>query len=95
MVTVARPYRRLQNVNPPGNELPDRLLTAKQAAEYLGYSEGTIRNKASAGEIPTVKLGTALRFRLSDLQAWVDEQDAAAKAAKADETAGPPKADAA
>lgn len=62
---------------------PDRLLTAKQAAELLGFAEGTVRNKASAGELPTVKLGRALRFRLSDLEAWIAEQDAAAKASVA------------
>lgn len=62
-----------------GNHLPDRLLTAAEAARYLGYSEGTVRNKASAGDLPYVKLGTALRFRLSELEAWVAEQDAAAK----------------
>lgn len=66
------------------NDLPDRLLTAQQAGDYLGYSEGTIRNKASAGEVPFVKLESgALRFRLSELDTWVREQDAKAKAAKA------------
>lgn len=61
----------------PGNE--DRLMTAREAARYLGYAEGTVRNKASSGELPSVKLGTALRFRLSDLDKWVREQDALAK----------------
>ena len=59
--------------------LPDRLLNASEAAEYLGYSEGTVRNKASEGVLPYVKLGTALRFRLSELDAWIAEVDAAAK----------------
>lgn len=67
----------------PSNPLDDRLLTAAEAARYLGYSEGTIRNKASAGEIPFVKLGFALRFRLSELERWIAEQDARAKAARA------------
>lgn len=63
--------------------MEDRLLTAAEAAQYLGYSEGTIRNKVSAGELPHVKLGTALRFRRSELDTWIAEQDAKAKAAKA------------
>lgn len=67
--------------------MDDRLLTAKEAAQYLGYAEGTVRNKAAAGELPTVKLGTALRFRRSDLDGWIAEQDARAKAAKAEEVA--------
>lgn len=65
------------------SNLNDRLLTAAELARYIGMSQGTIRNKASAGEIPTVKLGFALRFRLSEIDAWIAEQDAAAKAAKA------------
>lgn len=58
-----------------GNE--DRLLKAAEAATYLGYAEGTVRNKAAAGEIPSVKLPSGgLRFRLSALDAWVEERDA-------------------
>ncbi|MEE8551501.1 MAG: helix-turn-helix domain-containing protein [Gemmatimonadota bacterium] len=62
-----------------GNDLDDRLLTASGAALYLGYAEGTIRNKAAAGEIPSVKLGTALRFRLSELDAWIAKQNEQAR----------------
>lgn len=58
-----------------GNE--DRLLTAEEAARYLGYAEGTVRNKAAAGEIPSVKLPSgALRFRRSALDAWMTERQA-------------------
>lgn len=54
------------------SNLPDRLITAEEAALYLGYSEGTVRNKASAGEIPFTKLPSgALRFRISALDAWI------------------------
>lgn len=50
----------------------DRLMTAKEAARYLGYAEGTVRNKASSGDLPIVKLATgALRFRKSELDAWL------------------------
>lgn len=50
----------------------DRLLTAEDAAVYLGYSEGHLRNMASEGTIPSTKLPTgALRFRLSELDAWI------------------------
>lgn len=75
------------------SNLDDRLLTAAELAQYLGLSEGTIRNKASAGEIPSVKLGFALRFRLSEIDAWIAEQDAAAKASKASEQAPPAPAE--
>lgn len=63
----------------PSNNFDDRLLTAGEAAAYLGYSEGTVRNKAQRGELPSVKLGRTLRFRRSELDRWIAEQDAAAK----------------
>lgn len=63
------------------NDAEDRLLNAKELARYLGYAEGTVRNKAAAGEIPSVKLGVSLRFRLSEIRKWVAEQDAAARGA--------------
>jgi excisionase family DNA binding protein len=54
----------------------DPLMTAKEAAEYLKLSEGTVRNMAAAGDIPRIKIGTALRFRLSDLNGWVESRKA-------------------
>lgn len=61
-----------------GNE--DRLLTAAEAGRYLGYAEGTVRNKAAAGEIPSVKLPTgALRFRRSSLEEWIQSQPSPAE----------------
>jgi excisionase family DNA binding protein len=62
------------------NVSEDRLLTAREAGRYLGFAEGTIRNKASRDELPHVKLGRTLRFRKSELDRWIIEQDAAAAA---------------
>lgn len=56
----------------------DRLLTAAEAAHYLGLAEGTVRNKANRREIPHVKIGRSLRFRRSELDSWVKEQQEAA-----------------
>lgn len=50
----------------------DPLLTPAEASDYLRVAEGTIRNMASAGEIPKVKVGKLLRFRRSDLNAWIE-----------------------
>jgi excisionase family DNA binding protein len=55
------------------NEIPDRYLKPREAAAYLGLAEGTVRNKASRGELPFSKVGHALRFRVSELDAWVRE----------------------
>lgn len=69
------------------NGIDDRLLTPDETATYLGYKVGTVYNKANRGEIPCVKLGHTLRFRLSEIDAWIAGQDAAAKAAKGDASA--------
>lgn len=52
----------------------DPLLTAEEAADYLKLSEGTVRNMASEGTLPRTKLGRSLRFRLSDLNRYIEER---------------------
>jgi excisionase family DNA binding protein len=64
-----------------GNTPDDRLLTARAAAAYLGYAVATVYQKKSRGELPFVKLGYSVRFRQSDLDRWITEQDAAGRAA--------------
>ena len=48
------------------------LLDAAGAAEYLSVSEWTVRDWVRQGRIPHVKLGRALRFRMTDLESYVD-----------------------
>lgn len=50
-----------------------RLLTAEQAAEYLGLATWTVRQWASMGRLPKVKLGRSLRFDISDLEKVIEE----------------------
>lgn len=59
----------------------ERWLTAKEAAAHLGYAVGTLYNKVAAKAIPFRKLGGQLRFRASELDAWVEERNADAMAA--------------
>ena len=47
---------------------PDRLLDVNEAAELLALKPATLYTWASDRRIPTVKMGRALRFRLSTLQ---------------------------
>lgn len=57
------------------SELPDeqeRLLTARQLAEYLGFSAGTIVDWFERGEVPGFKVGGRLRFRVSEVEAWLN-----------------------
>ena len=45
----------------------DRLLTAKEASKHLGMSVAWLY----ASEVPFVKLGSARRYRMEDLDAFV------------------------
>lgn len=54
----------------------DRLLNTKEAADYLGLSPRTLEGYRSRGGGPLyVAISrNVVRYRLSDLQAWVDER---------------------
>jgi excisionase family DNA binding protein len=59
------------------NEPP--LMTYQQAADYLGLSLSyikTMRRRTDAGYdgIPFVRIGTNVRFKKADLDAWVEER---------------------
>lgn len=58
----------------------DRLMTAEEVATYLGYALGTVYNKVQAGEIPHKRLGRAIRFRRSEIDAWIEDNAQAVKA---------------
>lgn len=55
----------------------DELLTAAEAAEYLGMSKGWVLKKFRAGELPGVRMGAGKyarpRFWRSELDAWLEE----------------------
>lgn len=48
-----------------------RLLTDRQVAELLAVSPDTVRRWAARGELPCIRLGRLLRFRPSDVDAWL------------------------
>lgn len=50
----------------------DEILTLEEVAKYLRVSERTVYDWAQKGDIPGGKLGTAWRFKRSDLEAWVN-----------------------
>jgi excisionase family DNA binding protein len=52
----------------------ERLLTARELAELLGFAPATIVDWAEARKIPSFKLGGRLRFRLSEVEVWLEEQ---------------------
>jgi excisionase family DNA binding protein len=54
------------------------LLTARQLAELLGFSAATIVDWAEAGSVPAFKVGGRLRFRMSEVEAWLETKRAGA-----------------
>lgn len=51
------------------------LMKVGEVAEYLGLAERTIYNKVHRNEIPHKKVGTQLRFRRSEIDAWIESQN--------------------
>ena len=54
-------------------ESPGRLLSPPDAAAYLATTPGTLKvyRSTKAHRIPYVKIGTAVRYRLKDLDRWI------------------------
>jgi excisionase family DNA binding protein len=86
----------------------EKLIGPKEAGDVLAIKTDTLYKWTAEGKIPFLKIGGALRFRPSALQAWIQEREhAATNVARgrgvmdilADETgsvmtiAGPPKKD--
>jgi excisionase family DNA binding protein len=57
----------------------DKLLTPEEAATALGVQVGTVRVWAAERRIPTIRVGRLLRFRVADVQAWLEEHRAPAE----------------
>jgi nitrogen PTS system EIIA component len=52
----------------------DRLLTARELGDLLGFAPGTIVDWAERGTVPAFKLGGRLRFRRSEVEAWLEQR---------------------
>jgi excisionase family DNA binding protein len=50
-----------------------RLLNVEEASQYLGLEVDTIYKKARLRELPSVKVGRALRFDVMALSRFIDE----------------------
>lgn len=50
------------------------LMTPRQAAAFLTMSLSFVYKRSAAGELPCLRLGRKLRFRRSDLEAWLNSQ---------------------
>ena len=56
----------------PPSRVREGLMTLRQAAEYLGVSEKTVRRLVAAGKLHCVHVGRVLRFEPADLFRFVE-----------------------
>lgn len=56
--------------------MQNKLLTTKEAAPYLGVSEAFLeRDRWAGARIPFIRIGArAVRYRLSDLDAYIESR---------------------
>ncbi|HWB00412.1 MAG TPA: helix-turn-helix domain-containing protein [Pirellulales bacterium] len=52
------------------------LMNVRDVAEQLGVSTRTVQTMIAAGELPTVRVRRAVRFRPSDVRAYIDRGNA-------------------
>lgn len=52
--------------------MTDEILTLKELAEYLKLTEKTAYRLAAEGKLPGFKVGGSWRFKLADIEAWIE-----------------------
>ncbi len=54
-----------------------RLLTVRQAAEYLGRTQKATRHLVSVGGLPCVRSDNRVHLDIRDLDAWIEQNKVA------------------
>jgi excisionase family DNA binding protein len=54
----------------------DEILTLREVADYLKLTERTLYRLTQEGRLPGFKVGNSWRFRLRDIEAWIEAQKA-------------------
>jgi excisionase family DNA binding protein len=66
--------RELKGLREKSNEvLGKRLFKVGEAAQYLGLEVDTVYKKSRMREIPSVKVGRALRFDVKALDLYIEQ----------------------
>ena len=64
------------------------IMTAREVAEYLACHPATIYKILRKGRIPALRVGGGWRFRRSDIDEWIAQQQASPTSDGADGRAG-------
>ena len=61
-----------------------KLLSRKEAAEYLGVKPQTLAAWHITGKygLPVVKVGRSVRYRIADLERWLESRTVGATSAE-------------
>jgi excisionase family DNA binding protein len=54
--------------------MSEPLLTSRELADLLGFSSAWVQDQFEAGKLPGFRLGGRLRFRLSEVEVWLEEK---------------------
>ena len=52
----------------------ERLLTSRELADLIGFSSATVQDWFEAGQLPGFRIGGRLRFRASEVEAWLEQR---------------------
>jgi len=58
--------------------MPDEILTLPEVAKLLKVAEKTVYTMAQKNELPAFKVRGQWRFKRTDIDAWIEQQKAAA-----------------
>ena len=61
--------------------MSDRLLTAAEVAAFLAVKESWVREATRDGRLPHLRLGRYRRYRLEDIERWLEAQQAGGRLA--------------
>ena len=74
-LSVTRPTAPLSSFSPPSGLSDDPLLTTKEVAQILRKAERTVSQYADFGTIRGFKVGREWRFRRSDVERYLKQQE--------------------
>jgi excisionase family DNA binding protein len=62
---------------------PNLLLNRQEAARTLAISQRSLWTRTASGEIPHLRIGRSVRYRLSSLEAYLSEKEEESNAGQA------------
>lgn len=60
----------------------EKLLTLQQIAQRFQISETTLYKLVRNGKIPAIKIGNQWRFKMEDIEEWLESQKIAQRGKK-------------